>query len=94
MLQAATKVRAWARIQLGKMHQLTANCRPSGTRPPTTACARRLDKIKTGSNGDIYYEMWTQPHGERTVLTKPKVLSVEIKLREVKQRNSARRATC
>lgn len=50
-----------------------------------------LDKIKTGSNGDVYYELWTQPHGERTVLTKPKVLSVEIKLREVKLRNGPTR---
>ena len=37
-----------------------------------------LVKIKTDSAGDVHYEAWSQPHGERTVLTKPKILSVPI----------------
>ena len=30
-------------------------------------------QIKTDSLGSVHYESWSQPHGERTVLTKPKV---------------------
>ena len=37
-----------------------------------------LVKIKTDSAGDVHYEAWRQPHGERTVLTKPKILCVPI----------------
>jgi hypothetical protein len=37
-----------------------------------------LVKIKTDSAGDVHYETWSQPHGERTVLTKPKILCVPI----------------
>ena len=35
----------------------------------------------------MHYEAWTQPHGERTVLTKPKILTVPITLTKVEQRN-------
>jgi len=35
-------------------------------------------KIKTDSAGSVHYEAWGQPHGERTVLTKPKILCVPI----------------
>ena len=35
-------------------------------------------KIKTDSLGSVHYEAWSQPHGERTVLTKPKILCVPI----------------
>ena len=48
-----------------------------------------LVKIKTDSKGDVHYEKWKQPHGERTVLTKPKILTVPITLREVEGRNNA-----
>ena len=37
-----------------------------------------LTKIKTDSEGSVHYEAWSQPHGERTVLTKPKILCVPI----------------
>ena len=37
-----------------------------------------LVKIKTDSEGSVHYEAWSQPHGERTVLTKPKILCVPI----------------
>ena len=37
-----------------------------------------LKKIKTDSGGNVHYEAWSQPHGERTVLTKPKILCVPI----------------
>ena len=47
-----------------------------------------LVKIKTASNGDVHYEKWKQPHGERTVLTKPKILTVPITLREAEGRNN------
>ena len=44
---------------------------------------RWLVKIKTDSAGDVHYEPESQPHGARTVLTKPKILSVKIEwLRE------------
>ena len=45
-----------------------------------------LVKIKTASNGDVHYEEWKQPHGERTVLTKP---TVPIKWKEVIERRNA-----
>ena len=35
-----------------------------------------LVKIKTDSEGNVHYERWTQPAGERTVLTKPKILTI------------------
>ena len=37
-----------------------------------------LVKIKVDSQGDVHYEHWKQPDGERTVLTKPKILTVAI----------------
>ena len=37
-----------------------------------------LVKIKTDSEGNVHYEAESQPHGERTVLTKPKILCVSI----------------
>ena len=43
------------------------------------ARGRWLVKIKTDSAGDVHYEAWSQPHGEKTVLTKPKILTVPIK---------------
>lgn len=62
-------------------------------RAPRTACERRwLIKIKTDSEGNVHYEKWAQPHGERTVLTKPKILCVAIEwLRIDEPRNAARR---
>ena len=40
----------------------------------------------------MHYEQWAQPHGERTVLTKPKILCVAIEwLRIDEPRNAARR---
>jgi hypothetical protein len=38
-----------------------------------------LVKIKTDSDGNVHYEAWSQPHGERTVLTKPKIIPVDFK---------------
>jgi len=35
-----------------------------------------LNKIKTDSAGNVHFEAWRQPHGERTVLTKPKIICV------------------
>merc|ERR1711924_562369 len=35
-----------------------------------------LNKIKADSQGNVHLEAWAQPHGERTVLTKPKILTV------------------
>ena len=37
-----------------------------------------LVKIKTDSEGNVHYEAESQPHGERTVLTKPKILCIPI----------------
>ena len=42
-----------------------------------------LAKIKTDSDGNVHYEAWTQPHGERTVLTKPKILCIDITLKDL-----------
>ena len=40
----------------------------------------------------MHYEAWSQPHGERTVLTKPKILTVPIEwLREEEARNGRKR---
>ena len=32
----------------------------------------------TIQGGSVHYEAWSQPHSERTVLTKPKILCVPI----------------
>jgi len=50
-------------------------------------------KIKADSDGNVHYEAWSQPHGERTVLTKPKILCVPIVwLREeAAEQNKAKR---
>ena len=51
-----------------------------------------LVKIKTDSEGNVHYEAWSQPHGERTVLTKTKILCVPIVwLRVDTRRNAAAR---
>ena len=52
-----------------------------------------LVKIKVDSNGDVHYEKWSQPQGERTrhVLTKPKILTVPIELRVVERDNAPTR---
>ena len=50
-----------------------------------------LVKIKTDSKGDVHYEAWTQPQGERTVLTKPKILTVTFQLEKVEKRNAPTR---
>ena len=56
------------------------------------AHGRWLVKIKTDSAGNVHYEAWSQPHGERTVLTKPKILTVPIEwLREEEARNGRKR---
>ena len=48
-----------------------------------------LVKIKTDSAGDVHYEAETQPHSERTVLTKPKIMCIPIEL-EVRERRNAK----
>ena len=54
----------------------------NGTRTITTNWAyvdiQWIVKIKVDSQGDVHYEHWKQPDGERTVLTKPKILTVAI----------------
>ena len=45
-----------------------------------------LVKIKTDSDGNVYYDAWTQPHGERAVLTKNKILCVQIEWLRVEDR--------
>ena len=45
-----------------------------------------LVKVKTDSDGNVHYDSWTQPHGERTVLTKNKILSVPINWLRVEDR--------
>ena len=41
-----------------------------------------MPQVKIDSQGNVHYEAWAQPHGESTrlpdVLTKPKILPVEI----------------
>ena len=37
----------------------------------------------------MHYEAWSQPHGERTVLTKPKILTVKIEWLRVEERRNA-----
>ena len=54
-----------------------------------------LVKIKTASNGDVIYEAWAQPRtaapGQeqpKTVLTKPKILTVAIEWLRVEERRN------
>ena len=65
----------------------------SGTRTIATGWTyvdiQWLIKIKTDSNGDVHYEAWAQPRGERTVLTKNKILTVEIEWLRVEKRRNA-----
>jgi len=45
--------------------------------PPSVATQLgRLAKIKTDSEGNVHYEKWRHPSGDRTVLTKPKILTI------------------
>ena len=48
-----------------------------------------LIKIKTDSDCNVHYEAWSQPHGERTVLTKPKILTVKIEWLRLEERRNA-----
>ena len=48
-----------------------------------------LVKIKTDSEGNVHYEIWKQPDGSRTVLTKPKILTVEVRWLRVEEREGA-----
>lgn len=50
-----------------------------------------LVKIKTDSAGDVHYEEWLQPHGEKTVLTKPKILTVPIEWQRVEETRNGRK---
>ena len=47
-----------------------------------------MDKIKTDSDGNVHYEAWSQPHGEKTVLTKPKILTVAFDWLRVEERRN------
>ena len=53
---------------------------PDGTRTINANWAyvdvQYLEKMKTDSEGNVHFEAWTQPQGQRTVLTKPKILTV------------------
>ena len=89
----------WLSIAKGKKQvadapfQAAGGAGPSGTRMVRTNWAYVdidwLIKIKTDSNGDVHYESWAQPHGERTVLTKPKILTVPIEWLRVQPRRNA-----
>ena len=48
-----------------------------------------LVKIKTDSDGNVHYEAWSQPHGERTVLTKPKIIPVDFEWLRVEESANA-----
>ena len=48
-----------------------------------------LVKVKTDSKGDVHYEKWKQPHKERTVLTKSKILTVPIEWLRIDERRNA-----
>lgn len=51
-----------------------------------------LNKVKTDSEGNVHFEKWIQSHGERTVLTRTKILCVPIMwLREDSRRNAPTR---
>ena len=46
------------------------------------------DQDRLGGQRALRYEAWSQPHNERTVLTKPKILCVPIELQTVQRRNA------
>ena len=48
-----------------------------------------LVKIKTDSAGNVHFEEWKNTSGERTVLTKPKILTVAFAWKEVIERRNA-----
>ena len=60
------------------------------------AGAANITLVKTESNGDVIYEKWTRPKDAegaelRTVLTKPKIVTVKVSLRTEELRNSTKR---
>ena len=91
----------WLSIAKGKLEVATAPIKvaggtgSSGMRTINTNWAyvdiQWLVKIKIDSEGNVHYEAWSQPHGERTALTKPKILCVPIELQVVERRNAATR---
>ena len=88
----------WLSIAKGKMQIADENFTAAGGLGPNKTRTIRtnwaywditwLVKIKTDSEGNVHYEAWSQPHNERTVLTKPKILCVPIELQTVQRRNA------
>jgi hypothetical protein len=88
----------WLSLAKGKLKvadepfQAAGGTRASGTRTISRNWAyvdvQWLDKIKTDSDGNVHYEAWSQPHGEKTVLTKPKILTVAFDWLRVEERRN------
>lgn len=83
----------WLSISKGEIEK---NDKPFKDASGRTICmnwsfvdVKYLVKIKTDAEGNVHYEEWTQPDGERTVLTKPKILTVKFKWLDVKERRNA-----
>jgi hypothetical protein len=85
--------------QADKTFQAAGGTGPSGLRPIHANWSyyevQWLVKIKTASNGDVIYEAWAQPRtaapGQeqpKTVLTKPKILTVAIEWLRVEERRN------
>jgi hypothetical protein len=70
----------------------TANLRlcPPARRPCSAARSLTLGRVSCMYRAHHRQE-WKQPHNERTVLTKPKILTVAIELEIVEKRNAPKR---
>ena len=88
----------WLSIAKGKKQTADAPFRAAGGAGPSGTLTIRtnwayvdvqwLNKVKTDSAGNVHYEAWAQPGGERTVLTKPKILTVAIEWLRVEERRN------
>lgn len=88
----------WLSLAKGKKQvadapfQAAGGAGPSGTRTVRTnwtyVDVQWLVKVKTDSAGNVHYEAWAHPRGERTVLTKPKILTVPIEWLRVEERHN------
>ena len=59
-----------------------------GSAPRSADRLAALVKVKTDSDGNVIYEAWSQPHGDKTVLTKPKILTVAFDWHDVQERRN------
>ena len=90
--RATTNEPIWRSLAKAQGQEAGGGCAvPGGRRrgPQRHVDVQWLVKVKTDSAGNVHYEAWAQPCGERMVLTKPKILTVRIEWLRVEERRNA-----